>query len=604
MGEFATSRRTPKILDSALVFAIVLNQEAQKKTVGAVVGRSWQEFDTDLSVTRKLQQAMNLHPLTALFLCNRGIKDVDGAHSFLYPCLHDLPSPFLLKDMDKAANRLAEAVRRRERILIYGDYDADGITSTAVLWLFLRKIGACVSFYIPDRLRDGYGLKTEVLKRLFVDRPDLLVTVDCGISNHAAVTFANEQGVDVIITDHHLAPAAVPEALAVVNPKQNGCLFPDKDLAGVGVAFNLALALRRILFQESDRPNLKEFLDLVALGTIADMVTLRGENRILVAEGLKVLSDGVRPGIAALKAVSLLKGAKISSHDVGFRLAPRLNAAGRMGSAEEALGLLITEDPAEAERIAVQLNEANGRRQAVEEVIFSEVVGRINEEVLETDKALVYASSSWHKGVLGIVASRLAARFGRPAILFAVEKGMAKGSGRSGADIDLYEMVEMCQAVVEEFGGHREAAGLSVREENLAEFRRLFLSHVAERIRTEDLVPKLWLEGSVQLSTLRQKAFLDDFRRMPPFGNGNPSPTLGTSPVRIVEQRLVADKHTRLRVQQDGQTWEAIGFNMIPSPELELQEASLAFALETSSYQGRDGLQLRVVDLKVGDWTS
>ncbi|MFZ5995667.1 MAG: single-stranded-DNA-specific exonuclease RecJ [Thermodesulfobacteriota bacterium] len=582
--------------------------ESEKQGIpGDVLEKEWHKNDPDLLALEKLQRETNLHPLIALFLCNRGIKDTAGAHSFLHPSLKDLPSPFLLKDMDKAAHRLADAVRRREKILIYGDYDADGVTATAVLWLFLKRMGAAVSHYIPDRIRDGYGLKTEIIRRFPDDKPDLLVTVDCGISNHEAVAFANGQGIEVIITDHHCVPDVLPPALAAINPKQPGCSYPDKELAGVGVAFNLIMALRRVLFHDStagawpdrERPNLKEYLDLVAIGTIADMVPLRGVNRILVKEGLKIIDRGRRPGVAALKAVGLVNTAKVSSYDIGFRLAPRLNAAGRMGSADDALALLVTEDGVRAELIASGLDQANRRRQAVEEDMLAELAGYITEEVLQTEKALVYASPHWHRGVLGIVASRLAAKYARPAILFSLEDGKARGSGRSAAGLDLYELLTGCRELLEDFGGHREAAGLSLREENLPLFKEVFQTAVSDKVTTEDLVPRLWLEGSVQLSILREKSFLSDFYLLPPFGMGNPNPLLDTSPVKIIEQRLIGEKHVKLRVHQDGRVWDAMGFNMAPLPDAEFLEAALAFSLDTNNYQGRESLQLRVMDLKV-----
>lgn len=561
--------------------------------------KTWHRFDINPAIVEQLQEDTNLHPLMALFLVNRGIKDMDEAHSFLYPTLQDLPSPFLFKDMEKACVRLTEAVRNHESILVYGDYDTDGITATAILWLFLKKLGARVFYYIPDRISEGYGLKIEVLQRLFEQyKLNLVITVDCGISNHEPVAFARRCGVDVIITDHHLVPSRLPEAFAVINPKQKGCLFPDKDLAGVGVAFNFLMALRRKLFHESNRPNLKSYLDLVALGTIADMVPLRGENRILVSEGLKVIGDSGRPGIAALKARSGLRSEKITSYDVGFRLAPRLNAAGRIGSADDAFRLLTTEDPSEAEALALKLDQINVKRQGIEEEIFLEILGRISEDILGKEKALIFASSKWHRGVLGIVASRLAVKYNRPAILFSVEGDVARGSGRSGADIDLHEVLTACVEFLEEFGGHREAAGLSLRQENLPGFKNQFLSLVAEKLSTGDLLPKLWLESSVNLATLRERSFLNDFLRMPPFGNGNPSPTLDTRPVRVLEQRVVAERHTRIKIHQHGHIWEAIGFNMLPFPDLESQDAVLAFALDTNHYQGRETLQLRIVDLK------
>lgn len=564
---------------------------------------------------------MDLHPLIALFLCNRGIKDVDEAHKFLHPSLRDLPSPFLLKDMERAAHRVANGIRRQEKILIYGDYDADGVTATAVLWLFLKKIGGHVSYYIPDRIREGYGLKVEVLKRLLSDKPDLLITVDCGISNHEAVLYAQEQKIDVIITDHHRVPSVLPPALAVVNPRQPGCDFPDRELAGVGVAFYLIMALRRILFQGStvggsdewsggQRPNLKQYLDLVAIGTIADMVPLRGVNRILVKSGLEVLEETRRPGIAALKAVSAIGTAKTSSSDVGFRLAPRLNAAGRMGSAEEALTLLVTEDKAQAELLAARLDQANRQRQDLEEGIFAEIAASIAEEVRlgRIKNTLVYASAHWHRGVLGIVASRLVQKYNRPTILLSLEGGMAQGSGRSGADVDLYTALSQCRDLLGDFGGHKEAAGLWLAEERLPIFKELFESVVSSRVTAEDLVPKLCLEGSVQLSTLREKSFLSDFRLLPPFGMGNPNPVLDTSPVRIIDQRTIGERHQKLRLRQNGQVWEAMGFNVHFAPpvtpglsDARWPDVTVAVALETNTYRGQEFLQLRVVDLKVVD---
>lgn len=577
--------------------------------------RVWHKHNLDLSAIEKLQEETDLHPLTALFLYNRGIKDADKAHTFLYPSLKDLPSPFLLKDMDKAAHRLADAVRRHEKILIYGDYDADGVTATALLWLFLKRMGALVSYCIPDRIREGYGFKVETLKPLLANnKPDLLVTVDCGISSHEAVIYAMEHKIEVIITDHHhVPPMPPPPALAVINPKQPECSFPDKELAGVGVAFNLVIALRRILCSTTGewsghrkRPNLKEYLDLVAIGTIADMVPLQGVNRILVKAGLEIIDEARRPGIAALKAANLMTTTKVSSSDIGFRLAPRLNAAGRMGSANEAFALLITENHAKARLIAARLEKANRRRQAVEEEIWVEVCDRITEDTLDTQKALIYASPHWHRGVLGIVAQRLARRYTRPALLFSLEDKIARGSGRSAADLDLYALLTACRGFLEDFGGHKGAVGLSLREENLPLFKESFQSVVSDRIAAKDLIPKLWLESSVQLSTLRKETFLGSFRLLPPFGTGNPNPILDASPVKIIDQRVVGGKHVKLRMRQNGHIWDAIYFNadFLPAASRGLassafREAAVAFTLDTSIYQGREFLQLSVVDMKV-----
>ncbi len=546
---------------------------------------------------------LGISPLTAQVLRNRGIGSAEEARRFLFPTLFDLPDPSSMKDMAKAVGRIAKAIRNREPITLFGDYDVDGTTATALLLLFLQKAGAQVDFYIPDRLQEGYGLNLEAVQKINAQGTNLLITADCGISNLEEVRWAKEKGLDVIITDHHEVPEVLPPALAVVNPKQKDCPYPFKGLAGVGVAFNLVIALRSFLrqeglWQEADIPNLKEYLDLVALGTISDVVPLLGANRVLAKYGLAQMNQSTRPGILALKEISGIKEMPIDTTGIHFRFAPRMNAAGRIGDARETVRLLISEDETEARKIAVHLNELNSRRQQIEEKILTEAREMIEASSLgEKRKSLVLASPNWHPGVIGIVASRLTEEYNRPAILIALKENRGKGSARSINSFPLYQGLKACQGWLERLGGHEQAAGLTIREDCLPGFSEAFEETVKAMLKEEDLLPWVAIDAFTRLDQMSD-SFLNDLESLAPFGPNNPEPVLGIESLTVLNSKLVGRGHIRLLVKEGRITREAIGFRMAAWHPLSRERMKMAFVPQRNIFQGKRNLQLKIVDLQ------
>ncbi len=550
---------------------------------------------------------LGISPLAVRVLLNRGICSPDQARRFLHPTLSDLPEPFTMKGTDRAVSRIARALRQGEKIALYGDYDVDGTTATAALFLFLKEAGAAVEFFLPHRVKDGYGLNLEAVKKIRATGAALLITADCGISSEEEVRWAGENGMEVIVTDHHEIPATLPPALAVLNPKQRDCPYPFKGLAGVGVAFNLIIALRSFLrkegfFRDGTGPNLKEYLDLVALGTVSDVVPLTGANRILVKYGLQELSRSARPGIVALKEVSGLESGPVDTVAVNFRLAPRINAGGRLEDAGEVVRLLTTQNPEDARRIAVHLNELNSLRQRIEEKILVEARQMIGARGAEKTNSLVLASGDWHPGVIGIVASRLAEEFHCPTILIALRENLGKGSGRSVPAFSLYEGLKACEAWMEGFGGHDQAAGLVIRAERIPGFCRAFDDIVAERFTAKDLAPRLDLDALARLEDL-QGPFLAELEALGPFGPGNPEPVMGLEDLDILSSRVVGKDHLRIRVKQGRWCREAIGFRMGSRHPVSGEGMKIAIVPEVGLYQGKRSLQLRIVDLKTEDET-
>lgn len=546
---------------------------------------------------------LKISPLLACLLFNRGIRDKEEAQKFLHPTLTDLPDPFLMRDIERAGERLCQALQQQEQITIFGDYDVDGTTATALLLLFLKKVGAKVDFYIPHRLHEGYGLNIGALQKIRRQGTSLLVTVDCGINNKKEVEWAREHGLDIIITDHHEIPEDLPPALAILNPKQENCAYPFKELAGVGVVFNLVIALRSLFRQRGlwkiyPPPNLKEFLDLVALGTVADVVPLRGVNRLFVKFGLAQLNQSKRPGIKALKEASAPGEALIDNNVILFRLGPRINAAGRLGDAREAVKLLITEDETEAQVIASRLDQANSLRQRIEEKIYTSAkemiaAGRMWPE----KKSLVLASPDWHPGVIGIVASRLAEEFFRPTILIACQEKIARGSGRSIASFPLFPGLKKCQQWMEAFGGHEQAAGLLIRPEFIPFFAEAFEEVVNTYCQEDDFVPLLGIDSWVHLDQI-DEVFSHELEALAPFGPGNPEPVLATNDLEVLESRVVGKNHLRLRLQEGRVIREAIGFNMANLHPISGERIKLAFSPTLGFYQGRKTLELRIIDIQ------
>ena len=553
-----------------------------------------------------------LPPAIRSILSQRGLVDEEQIKKFLNPTLMDLPSPFLMKGMKDAVALVYQAMQENSAVVIYGDYDVDGVTGSAVLALFLKEIGLDVTCYQPDRFSKGYGLHADAIRDLHrqVSRKDeekkhLLISVDCGISNVEEVAVAKERGFSVIIADHHQPPEQLPEADSILNPHQHGCTFPDKDLAGVGVAFYLIMGLRSHLrekgvWQGREAPNLKEYLDLVALGTVCDMVSLSGVNRILVKAGLEVLQHRQRPGLKALADVSGLEaGRKITSEDIGFRLGPRLNAAGRIGASERALELLTTEDYNTSISLANELDAENRKRKELTEDIFHQAAEKAKELIETGRKTLVVSGEGWHPGVLGIVASRLVHQFYRPTIVLSREKETTKGSCRSVSCLNIYEALLECDQL-DRFGGHAMAAGVTLQTQNINAFADQFEAYVASQISPDDLVPTLNINMDSSCEELNDTIFLNCYEKLQPFGIGNPEPVFAFRNCTLNKTRLVGTNHMKFTYQENGCRLEGIGFGFGSCiADVSKHAVDLAFALRLNSFNGRETWQANLLDLKV-----
>jgi len=550
-----------------------------------------------------LEKELKIHPVLSRILARRGITEPDEARKFLYPSLYDLPSPFLMKDMKKGVDRLIHAIYNHEKVLIYGDYDADGITGVSILMRFLSGITPHLEFYIPDRIDEGYGLNTEVISRFKQQGVSLIITVDCGISDMEEVSYAHALGIDVIILDHHEVPAIVPPAAAVINPKQSTCAFPFKHLAAVGIAFNFLIALRGRLraagfWTSRPYPNLKEYLDLVALGTIGDICSLTGENRIFVKIGLNLITEAKRVGIKALKEVAGLANEVIDVNRASFALVPRINAAGRVGSPREAVELLTSEDYPHALELARRLEGYNRKRQAMEREILEEIVSKIKGSLdLSGRKSFVMASQNWHPGIIGIVASRIADRFGRPTILISLKDGVGKGSGRSINNFNIYEGLQRLSPLLISFGGHQSAAGISILEKDIASFSQLFEEIVDEKSAAMKVTPHTFIDAHCHLMHLNLD-LMDQLVLLAPFGQDNPEPVLWTKEVSVTDISVVGNNHLRLKVKGDNAVHTSIWFNQGDLSRF-INEGlfSIAFTPQINEWNGFSEVQLMMRDL-------
>jgi single-stranded-DNA-specific exonuclease len=571
-----------------------------------MVPKRWEVANGNPRLADKLAVALDLRPLEAILLTNRGITTIDGAQEFLSPALQRLHDPFVMRGMEEAVERLVRSLSLRESIVVYGDYDVDGITATAVLSWFFRDIGMPVPYYLPHRMREGYGLNGEAIRRLAQQGTRVLITVDCGITGHAEVQLAKSLGMDVIVTDHHQIPPALPAAVAVLNPHQRDCPYPSKELAGVGIAFKLVMALRSRLRHEAGwgtkLPNLRRHLDLVALGTIADVAPLVGENRILVRHGLQALTSSNKPGVQALKQVGRLAAQAIGPRQVGFTLAPRLNAAGRLAAAQAGVELLLCDDTARAAELALYLDTVNRERQAVQAQIYEEAKAAIEGEGgMEGRWAIVLASERWHPGVVGIVASKLVEEYGRPAILIGLDGSAGKGSGRSIATFHLYRALEACQQHLAGFGGHEHAAGIRIDRTQIPAFRDA-LNHIAgEQLMAGDGTPLLAIDAEVRLEEI-DDALLDYMAQLEPFGEGNPPPVFVARGAEVVGEPTLVGKeqqHLRLTLRQGNVFTHAIGFGM--SKQLAQAKSSrldIVFTPQRHEWNGRLERQLVLKDFR------
>ena len=566
--------------------------------------RRWVLREADPARVEALCEALGIPMAVARVLVNRGVEDVESARRFLSPALRELHLPEGLADMDRATDRILTAMEAGEPIWIYGDYDADGITSTALLVSFLAEAGVKARPIIPHRERDGYGFHVELIPQEMGQERGLVITVDCGISDAGEIALAKDRGLDVVVTDHHEVPETLPQACAVIDPKRTDNRYPFSELAGVGVAFLLVWALARRLkergfWSAAREPSLKKYLDLVALGTVADQAPLLGENRALVRHGLQQLGENPRPGVKALLKACGSDGRALSVGTLSFQVAPRLNAPGRVDDAAPALELLLVQEARRAEELAGLLDGMNRQRQQIEEQVYREATDLAWREIQGGLRAVVLAREGWHPGVLGIVASRLVERFGLPAILVAIQDGVGKGSGRAPEGFHLMKGLTACESFLARYGGHRQAAGLRIDPGALQSFREAFCDQAQRVLGDRPAESVLRIDDRLAPKEVTEE-LVRHLARLEPHGVGNPEPVFQMDRLEIAECRRVGQDHLKLRVRGDRVGFDAIGFRMGSAYPDTLQGwANLACVPQFNEWQGRTSIQLKLKDLKL-----
>ncbi|MDD6484583.1 MAG: single-stranded-DNA-specific exonuclease RecJ [Clostridiales bacterium] len=562
----------------------------------------WQYKNKNLTMEQVngISQRQGVPKVITTILLNRHIEEQEFA-AFLRKSMRDIINPFDMLDMDKAADRIAAALEKHEKIVIYGDYDVDGITSTTLLFEFLTNQGADVSYYIPDRRDEGYGINIMAVNRLLKQGAKLLITVDCGITAIGEVEFAALSGLDVIITDHHTCKERIPTAAkAIINPKREDDDYPFDALAGVGVAFKLVLALAIRLGLDTNKC-FAEFIDLAAIGTVADVVDLRGENRIIVDKGLKAMQTPKRPGVRALLEISGGGKKAPDASTIAFAIAPRLNAAGRLGTATTAVELLLTRDEAKAKSIAKTLDEENRQRQITEQEIYDQALEMVGADPnFSKKKVIVLAHEDWHQGVIGIVASRIGDRFYKPCILISYSNGFGKGSGRSIDGFNLFDALTACGDCLTEFGGHSVAAGLTLNIADLEKFDKAINKYAEEVLGERDLIPKVKIDCPIseKALTLNNAKLI---ARLEPFGIGNERPVFSLRSATIVYISAVGSegKHLRLGIAKSGMTFSAIGFNFgeyVGKFKIN-DKVDIAFQMNINNFRDNETVQLHIKDI-------
>ena len=559
------------------------------------MNKKWQIYETDEEKIEELKEKYKLNDLLATILVNRGIDNEEKIRLFLEPTRQDFYNPFLMKDMEIAVERIVKAIENQEKVIIYGDYDVDGITSTTVLKKFLKDLGLEVSYYIPNRLNEGYGLNNTAIEKIVNEGYSLMITVDCGISAIEEIDYANSLGLETIITDHHEPGEVLPKALAVVDNKRKDSTYPFRDLAGVGVAFKLTQALG-IKLGLKEETYLK-YLDIVCVGTISDIVPLVDENRVITKLGLLLVRQTKNMGLKSIINSSGYN--KIDSNTISFGVAPRINACGRMGKAEEALELLLSTDIYIVNELTKKLNEHNRERQEIEKAIYESAVEKIEENHLDENRTIVVGGEDWHHGVIGIVSSKITDMYFKPSILLSFEEdGIGKGSGRSVPGFDLHQALTKCQDTLEKFGGHSMAVGVTIKKENLEKFRKEF-EKVAEAEKTEDIVPILNVDAKIELNYL-DKDVIESLKALEPFGEANKMPIFAFKNLRIDSIRALSEgKHLKLTLKEDNRIINAIGFNMGElAEEYRIgDKIDVAGVLEINTFNGVDNLQINIKDV-------
>ncbi len=537
----------------------------------------------------------------AQILVKRGIREPEAAHAFLYGELEKLHNPYLMKGMEEAVGRIRLAISKREKILIFGDYDVDGVLSVVILRRALERLGADVDYFIPDRLKYGYGIKEEFIDIVRDRQAGLVISVDCGIKAVPFARRARAEGIDMIITDHHLPGDTLPEAKAILNPVLENSGYPDKGLAGIGVVFKLIQALSG---EEEMASQLVHYLKFVSIGTIADVSELKGENRLFVKNGLEDLGGDSEVGLSSLLDICGLRGRKVSVGDVGFRIGPRINAAGRMGMADLAVRLFLSDSWEESSEIAACLDSLNARRQKVQERTYNQALNMIQSKGLDKRyKFLILGCEDWHRGVVGIVASKLKDFFHRPVLLFTYEDKRACGSGRSISEFPIIECLDECKDLLSSYGGHSMAVGCVLPLEKMTVFKESVNAIANVRLSDEDLKRKVYIDTKIEFSDISPD-FLENYYRLSPFGVGNPTPIFLTKSAEVARQpQKIKGKHSKFLLNQKGRFFEALGWDRVEWA-LEYQRGEridVAYSLQFSEYLGETKMSLSLEDIKKQD---
>ena len=559
------------------------------------MNKKWEYYNFDKEKKKEICQKFNLPEFIAKIIVNRNVIEDEKIKVFLDPTRNDFYNPYLLNDMEKAVNRIIEAINNKQKIIIYGDYDVDGITSITVLKKFIQDRGIEIGYYIPDRLNEGYGLNKEAVKKIANEKYELMITVDCGITALEDVEYANSLGMDVIVTDHHEPLDIIPEALAVVNPKRKDSTYPFKNLAGVGVVFKLIQAISQKM--ELPEKEYLKYLDLVCIGTISDIVPLVDENRVIAKLGLKLVC--VTKNIGLRELINSIRFKKIDSNAVSFGIAPRINACGRMGHAEEAIKLFLTENLVEAGDIADNLNKYNVTRQSIERKIYDEALEKIEKNNMNLENSIILGGENWHHGVIGIVASKITETFNKPSILICFDGEEGKGSGRSIVGFDLHEALCKTSEYLEKYGGHEMAVGLSLKRSNFDSFKEKF-QEIVEKSDIKDIVPIIKIDDEIDLKNVTMD-MVREIDKLQPFGEENKVPIFLFRNLKIDSIRAISDgKHLKLSLKYSNGWIDAIGFNMgelVEQYTIEDKVDVVGF-LEINSYNNIEKLQINIKDMR------
>lgn len=556
--------------------------------------KKWQYYEQQIELVKQIAKEHNISELLARILINRGIVEEEAIRIFLNPKRDDFHNPFLMLDMEKATKRIIKAIKNKEKTIIYGDYDVDGITSITVLKQFLEERGLDVDYYIPNRLEEGYGLNKEAVQEIAKKEYTLMITVDCGISGIEEIDFANSKGIETIVTDHHEQLDTLPNAYAIINPKRKDNTYPFRGLAGVGVVFKLIQALSLEL--GLDEKEYLKYLDIVCIGTISDIVPLINENRVIAKLGLMLVKCTKNIGLRELIKETGYKN--INSTMISFGIAPRINACGRMGKQEEALQLFLTKDVEKAKEITKHLEKYNVERQETEKSIFNQAMQKLEKEDLENISSIVLAGENWHHGVIGIVASRITEKYFKPTILICIEGNEGKGSGRSIPGFDLHQALVDSSKFLKKYGGHEMAVGLSLEKDKINDFKKNF-EKISENKNVKQLIPVINIDCEIMKKDLNKET-IEQIKLLEPFGEMNKQPLVVYKNLKIVSIRSLSEgKHLKLMLKDDNETINAIGFNLgeLANEYLIGDKIDIVGILETNTYNGQEQIQINIRDI-------